>query len=56
MPPQVQDHSGSKRFESTAGSADFCANDRTYDSFELSESLGTQFSGLQIQNPYQPTP
>lgn len=35
-----------------AGSATtFAANDRSYDSFELSDSLGTQFAGLNVNNP-----
>jgi hypothetical protein len=34
----------------------FAANDRSYDSFELSDSLGTQFAGLNVNNPMQPNP
>ena len=35
-----------------AGSSNtFAANDRSYDSFELSDSLGTQFAGLNVNNP-----
>ena len=37
-------------------SSTFAANDRSYDSFELSDSLGTQFAGLNVNNPQQPSP
>ena len=35
--------------ESSHGS--FAANDRSYDSFALSDSLGTQFANLNVNNP-----
>jgi hypothetical protein len=37
-----------------AGSSNsFAANDRSYDSFDMSDSLGTQFAGLNVNNPVQ---
>lgn len=40
-----------------AGSSNtFAANDRSYDSFELSDSLGTQFAGLNVNNPIMQSP